>query len=262
MTDSTNRGNVQHHSFAKWQPNPLNFSLSSLSRVPLFTKISPEEILKLERSAEERQVRARQVVFLFGQRHEHVYLLIAGRVKLLRNSPNGREVTFGLVNPNELFADTGLFSASSTYHYSCEAIEESTVLAFRRTDFEAALESSGDSMKHMYLQQCQQRLKVESRLADFVFFDVTARLARLLVGLAGTYGRSTKIGTLLKLKITHQELANLIGSTRETTTLILSEFRRRGLIEFAGRKIVLVDPEQLGAIEGATYLHKAVERMD
>jgi Mn-dependent DtxR family transcriptional regulator len=62
--------------------------------------------------------------------------------------------------------------------------------------------------------------------------------------------------------VTHQELANLIGSTRETTTLILSEFRRRGLIDFAGRKIVVIEPEQLSEVEGASYLHRTVHHVD
>jgi CRP/FNR family cyclic AMP-dependent transcriptional regulator len=200
--------------------------------------------------------------FFLNRKLEHVYLLASGRVKLLRGSPGGREVTFGLVNPLDIFGETGLFTSLSTYAYSAEAIEDSVVISFRRTDFEAAMETSIDALMQLFQLQTKSRLAAEARLADFIFYDVTARLARLLVSLSGTYGRSTKTGTLLKLKVTHQELANLIGSTRETTTLILSEFKRRGLIEFAGRKIIVVDADQLSEIEGVSYLHRTVKTTD
>jgi CRP/FNR family transcriptional regulator len=236
--------------------------MSPVACVPLFSKIAHEELLRLERTAEERQIRARHVIFLHEQKFEHVFLLVSGRVKLLRGSTHGREVTFALVNPLEFFGETDLFSSSTTYPYSCEALEESTIIGFRREDFETAVNSSTEAMQLLLKIQAASRLKAESRLTEFVFYDVTARLARLLVSMSGTYGRSTKVGTMLKLKVTHQELANLIGSTRETTTLILSEFRRKSLIDFAGRKIVILDSDQLMEIEGASYLHRAVALED
>ena len=240
----------------------MNLNLLSLARVPLLSKLPNDELNKLERSAEERQIRARHLVFLYEQKFDHVFLLVTGRIKLLRGSPSGREVTFGLVNPVEIFGETGLFSPSTTYPYSAEAVEESSIITFRRSEFEAAVANSPETLQLLYQMQARHRLAAETRLTDFIFYDVTARLAKLLVTLAGTYGRSTKIGTLLKLKVTHQELANLIGSTRETTTLILSEFRRRGLIDFAGRKIIVLEPEQLNEVEGASYLHRSVPQSD
>lgn|GEM_PF-342250 len=240
----------------------MNLNLLSLARVPLLSKLPTEDIARLERSAEERQIRGRHLVFLYEQKFEHVFLLVSGRIKLLRGSPGGREVTFGLVNPLDIFGETGLFSPATTYPYSAEAIEESTIITFRRADFECAVGNCPETLQQLYQAQARHRLAGEARLTDFIFYDVTARLAKLLVSLAASYGRSTKTGTLLKIKVTHQELANLIGSTRETTTLILSEFRRRGLIDFAGRKIVVIEPEQLSEVEGASYLHRTVHHVD
>jgi CRP/FNR family cyclic AMP-dependent transcriptional regulator len=240
----------------------LDLNLLSLSRVPLFEKLSNDELLRLERCAEERQIRGRQVVFLFEQKYEAVFLLVSGRIKLLRCSPGGREVTLSLVNPLELFGEAGLYSSATTYPYSAEALEDSMVYSFRRSEFESTLQSSPDALLQLFKLQALSRQSADARLTDFIFYDVTARLARLLVTLSRTYGRSTKLGMLLKLKATHQELANLIGSTRETTTLILSEFRRRGLIEFAGRKIIVLEPEQLSEIEGASYLRREAKQVD
>jgi CRP/FNR family transcriptional regulator, cyclic AMP receptor protein len=216
-----------------------------------------EDLLRIERTAEERYIRGRTVIFLFEQKSDYVYVLKSGLVRLLRGSSSGREVTFALINPHEIFGETGLFYPHSTYSHSCEAIEDSSILCFRKADLETIIRTNAEAMMLLYQMQTRRRVEAEKRLADFVVFDVTARLAQLLVSLCETYGRTNKIGTLLKLKVTHQDLANLIGSTRETTTLILSEFRRRGLIDFAGRKIIVLDCDQLQMIEGASYLNKS-----
>jgi len=240
----------------------LNLNLSLLSRIPLFSNLSSDELLRLERAADERQIRARQVVFLSEQKFDHVFILVSGRVKLLRGSSGGREVTFSLVNPLEVFGETGLYTNAQTYPCSAETVEESSIIAFKRSEFEAAVINCSDTLVRLFQLQAKNRLSAENRISDFIFCDVTARLARLLVSLVASYGRSTKAGTLLKLKVTHQELANLIGSTRETTTLILSEFRRKGLIDFAGRKIIVIQPDALSQVEGASYLHRTTTATD
>ena len=90
--------------------------------------------------------------------------------------------------------------------------------------------------------------EVEAKIEHLVFKDVNAKLAGLLIRLATEYGVDDARGTLVALKITHQEMANLIGSTRETVSLTLSQFKRKGLIQTDGRKVILADREGLRAL--------------
>jgi CRP-like cAMP-binding protein len=93
-----------------------------------------------------------------------------------------------------------------------------------------------------------RRRELENKVEALVFRDVSSKLAELLVKLAGEYGVDDARGTLVALKITHQELANLIGSTRETVSLTLSQFKRKRLIATEGRKVIISDTEALRAL--------------
>jgi CRP-like cAMP-binding protein len=87
--------------------------------------------------------------------------------------------------------------------------------------------------------------RIESRVEDLVFRDVPSRLAHLLIQLSEEYGKTTPEGIFLDIKITHQEMANLIGSIRETVSAALGEFKKEGLITFEGRRIIILRPELL-----------------
>jgi len=91
--------------------------------------------------------------------------------------------------------------------------------------------------------------KTEDRLEDLVFRAVPARLARLLLELSAGFGGSTDHGTRLHFRITHQELANLIGSTRETVSAILGDFKRKGLIRQDHRLITIRDHERFAMLQ-------------
>jgi CRP/FNR family transcriptional regulator, cyclic AMP receptor protein len=93
-----------------------------------------------------------------------------------------------------------------------------------------------------------RRKDLESRVEQLIFKDVGAKLAELLLELGVQHGVEEERGVVLNLKITHQEMANLIGSTRETVSLTLSQFKRKGLIESEGRRIIVVDREGLKAL--------------
>lgn len=227
----------------------------SFQRVPLLAALSDETRAGLERSLEKKLFRRRDFVFDAGAKNDHVFLLLSGRVKLFCGAPSGREITIEIVNPNEFFGETHLFDSCS-YGCTAEVMEDAEVAIFRRGDLAAAVSQSQEALRELALMQSARRISAEQKLMEYVFYDVPARLAHLLARLAANHGRNTKEGVLIRVKLTHQELANLVGSTRETTTLILNDFRRKGLLEFSGRKIVVSDSETLGRMGGASHIDR------
>ena len=93
-----------------------------------------------------------------------------------------------------------------------------------------------------------RRKALEAKVEDLVFRDVNARLAKLLLELAESYGTAVVAGVRIDVKLTHKELANLIGSTRETTTAALNDFRRRGLIANDKRRLIVVNCSGLESV--------------
>lgn len=203
----------------------------------------PDETLRrLERIAEQRQYRRRQVVHFADQPGDYLYLLCTGRVKIARVSERGRELTLYLLEDGAVFGETGLLDANEPYELVAETLEDSLIVVFRRADVLAALEQSLAATRELLKLVSTRRLLAENQVADLVFLEVPKRLAKLLLRLyEGQGGRQGRVAQTLRGKMTHQELANVIGSTRETTTLILNDFKRQGLIDFIGRKILITD---------------------
>jgi CRP-like cAMP-binding protein len=208
---------------------------------------------QIELETEERTYRRRQIIYFAQQKNDYVFLLVSGRVKLLRTGCSGREVTLDIVSPGELFGEANMFVSNSPYGSSAEVLEDSVVFAMRRTSIIASMTNNLEALREFAALEVYRRHSAEQRLAEFVFFDVPTRLAHLLGRLASFYSRpGCTDHVLIKAKLTHQELANLVGSTRETTTLILNDFKRRNLIEFQGRKIIVLDAEALSQFDTHT----------
>ena len=222
---------------------------SYLTHVSLFTALPEEARRRLELSAETRDYRRRQVIYFPDHPAEFIYVLCSGRVKISRVSDQGREITLYMLDLPGVFGETGLAHVDGTYGLMAETLEDSTVALFRRDTFWPVLsESEGAAMEMMGLMS-RRRAAAESQLADMAFLDVTKRLAKLLLRLSDhTPGRGERGSILMRSKLTHQELAQMVGSTRETITMILNEFRRLGCIDFVGRKIVISDYEELNLI--------------
>jgi CRP/FNR family cyclic AMP-dependent transcriptional regulator len=200
-------------------------------------QLSEETRRRLERVAEQRHYRRRHIVHFADQPGDYIYLLCDGRVKITRVSDQGREVTLYIVLPGQIFGEEALSSKDIPYGVTAETLEDSLVIAFRRSDFLEVLLQTPDASLELIRIINERRCQAESKIADLVFLDVPKRLVKLLLEIYE--GTAQREDGLIPEKFTHQELANLIGSTRETTTLILNDLRRRGTIDFLGRKIVI-----------------------
>jgi CRP/FNR family cyclic AMP-dependent transcriptional regulator len=226
--------------------NPL---LQYFAQVPVLAALPDESQKRLERIAEQRHYRRRQVVHFADQAGDFLFLLCTGRVKVSRVSEQGREVTLYLIEGNQVFGETGLIAENQPYELMAETLEDSLIAVFRRSDIITALNETPQAAGEMLKLVSERRSTAETAVADLVFLDVPKRLAKLLLKLHDAHGTKTgRAGTLIKAKFTHQELANMIGSTRETTTLILNDFKRQGYIDFTGRKIVVRSRKELDDI--------------
>lgn len=219
------------------------------SQIPTLAALPEDTRHRLDRAAEQRHYRRRQVIHFPDQPGDFLYVLCTGGVKIGRTSEQGREIILLLLEGPQLFGETGLFEPNAPYELMAETMEDSLVGVLRRSDVLAALAQSPPAALEMLKLVSERRALAEAQAADLVFLEVPRRIARLLLRLHGTLGAARGRGGLLaKLKLTHQELANMIGSTRETTTLILNDFKRQGAVEFEGRKIVIPDRARLEAI--------------
>jgi CRP-like cAMP-binding protein len=218
-----------------------------LRKIPLLQDIPGETVQKLVKSAELREIRRRQVVYLPGDPGDAVYFVNGGRLKVSKVTRDGKELTLAYRVPGEIFGELCLIEGGPREEMA-EAMENALITAIERTLFETILQKEGAIGARLVKVVAQRRRDVENKIEQLIFKDVNAKLAELLLRLGEEYGIDDARGTLVSLKITHQEMANLIGSTRETVSLTLSQFKRRGFIHTDGRKVILADRDGLKAL--------------
>lgn len=218
-----------------------------LKKIPLLADLGAEVLARLAERVEQREVRRREVIYLPGDPGQSLFFVNGGRVKVSKVTRDGKALTLNYCGPSELFGETCLVEGGAREEMA-EAMENSMITELERGDFEKLLQVHPSLGLQMTRLLAGRRRDIENKLETLVFRDVTSKLAELLLRLGDEYGVDDSRGTLVALKITHQELANLIGSTRETVSLTLSQFKRKKYICTEGRKVIISDAESLKAL--------------
>ena len=197
-------------------------------------------------SGQMREIRRHSLIFSPGDTASHIYMVGHGEVKISRYTPEGRELTLDHLGAGEIFGEMEIL---------LERARESQALA--RTDCilylleRAALSSliESDPQFSLWLTRMmgQRQAKMENWLESLLFKSANGKVAQILLQLAENHGVKTNGGTLIDYPITHQEIGNLIATTRETVSYAFMEFRQRGLISTRQRKTIVHDMDQLGA---------------
>lgn len=178
-------------------------------------------------------------------RAETLYLLTAGVVRLYRLGSGAREVTLDVHGPGALLGVSALVPEGH-YGMYAEAMDDTEAMCFGQELLGRAAQLSPAIGVALSEQVTRQTRGVQERLAGLVFLEVSQRLALALLTLADREGEWTESGTLaLRDRVSHQDLAHVVGSTRETITKLLGDFRNRGLLDLGYRRIILTDREGL-----------------
>ena len=218
-----------------------------LKKLPLLQDLAHDTLARLAESVQLLDLRRRHVIYLPGDPGRAVYFLSTGRVKISKVTRDGKELTLDYRGPGEIFGEICLIEGGPREEMA-EAMDNALIAEVDRNLFERLIQREGLVGYRLCKILAQRRREIENKLENLVFKDVNSKLAELLLNLATEYGIDDSRGTLVALKITHQEMANLIGSTRETISLTLALFKKRGLLNLLGRTVVLLDRDGLQAM--------------
>jgi CRP/FNR family cyclic AMP-dependent transcriptional regulator len=218
-----------------------------LRKIPLFEKLSPEQLRALAAEIEVREIMRRQVIYLPGDLADRVFFINGGRVKCSKVSRDGKELTLAYRGAGEVFGELCVLDDAPRDEMA-EAMKNAIITELPAETFRRLLLADAELTFRFAGVVGQRRRQMETKLEHLVFRDVHAKLAALLIDLAEQYGVECEQGTQIGIKITHQEMANLIGSTRETISLTLAHFKKRNLLDLLGRSVVLIDQDGLAAL--------------
>lgn len=215
-----------------------------LVNVNLFHQLDSEQMGSLNRWVKTINYRKGEIIFLPGDPSDFVYFLHKGRVKLAYLDESGKRLTLSICRVGELFGEMALMGEQRR-RLIAEALEDVELCIVSSDDLLRFAEEHNDLSMHLTRAIGSRLRELETRLQDLIFKDVPTRLTRLLIRLIDDYGTPTEQGTMLDMKLTHRDLAELIGSTRETTTATLNDLTKRGLLCKVNGRLVLCDEDRL-----------------
>lgn len=184
------------------------------------------------------------LLFVEGEQPRGVYILCGGRAKLTTTSSEGRTLIVKIVSPGEIL---GISAAilGRPYEVSAETIEASQVSFIRRDDFLRFLNAYSEACMSTAMQLSQKYEAAQKEIRSLGLSHTTSeKLARLLLEWSNT-GDETSQGTRLQVLLTHEEIGQMIGTTRETITRLLSDFKRRKWITVKGANVFLLAKNEM-----------------
>lgn len=211
---------------------------------PLFIGIEPETARALLAQMRRIDLTRGEVLFEEGDAGDTVYVISRGKMKLGRRSTDGRENLLSVLGPSEMFGELSLFDPGPRTA-TLTAVGETTLYEVGHAQVVEWLEANPTVAKHLLEALARRLRRTNDTLADLVFSDVPGRVAKALVELAGRFGESTADGVRVGHDLTQEELAQLVGASRETVNKALADFTARGWVRREGRAIVLLDIPRL-----------------
>ena len=188
--------------------------------------------------AAERAFRAKDLIFAPGDPDGQLYFLLEGTVRLYKIYGEYKEATVALLKDRGVFGEVGLDEGSRQTCFA-ETVTGARVAVVRKRVLVEAIKSHPTFATKLLFSFSDRLRQSDEAIESLLSREVSARLARLLLNLGKRFGETNGSGTVLNLRLTHQDLANMIVSTREAVSKVMSEFQRVGLIEVRNRRICL-----------------------
>jgi len=185
-------------------------------------------------------------IYLQEEDADKIFFINEGRVKIGTNSEEGKEITKAILGPGEVFGELSLIGENKRRDFAI-CMEATAVCVVTTTEMRGLMREYSGLSGFMMKIMGSRVLEMESRLESLVFKDSRTRIIEFLVGLANTKGQRVGYETLVRKFMTHQEIANLTATSRQTVTTVLNDLRTRNILTFDRRRLLIRDLELLTA---------------
>ncbi|MGH3388738.1 MAG: Crp/Fnr family transcriptional regulator [Actinomadura sp.] len=215
-----------------------------LSRAPLFEALDDQGAKALRANVTEVRLARGQTLFNENETGDRLYVVLDGKIKLTRTAPDGRENLLSVLGPSEMFGELSLFDPRPRTA-SAIAVTECRLAGLGHDDLRPWLTGHPEVAVHLLRALAQRLRKTNDVMADLVFTDVPGRVAKALLDLAERFGQPSDTGLHVHHDLTQEELAQLVGASRETVNKALADFAGRNWLRIEARAVVILDIERL-----------------
>jgi CRP-like cAMP-binding protein len=220
---------------------------SLLARTPLFSQFQPDELNRLVSFLRVTHYPARRILFRKGDPGTNMMVVLQGRVQICTRSAEGKEFVVNIINPGEVFGEIALLDGSDR---TADAVtmDACELMVLERRDFVPFLKSHPDACMRLLEVLCQKLRWTTGVLEAALFLEGPSRLARILVHLARLYGQPVRDGVQLHIRLSQQQLANMVGMSRESINKQLGHWRDDGIVAIEDGRITITDLDALQEI--------------
>ena len=215
-----------------------------LREAPLFSGLDDEAAQALSASMDHSRLARGEVLFREGDEGNRLYVVTDGKVKLGRTSADGRENLLAILGPGQMFGELSLFDPGPR-SATVTAVTDCTMQSLSHDDLGEWLDGRPEVARALLEQLAVRLRKANDVVADLVFSDVPGRVANALLDLSSRFGRATSEGLQVNHDLTQEELAQLVGASRETVNKALADFASRGWLRLEARSVLLMDVDRL-----------------
>lgn len=217
-----------------------------LRRVPLFDALGSSEIEALAELAFTRRFNKGQLIILAAEAGDSLFIIRTGQVKVSLLHEDGREFILSLLGEGEFFGELALLD-DRPRSANVVAVEETELIIVKRSDFHELVNRVPGIAVTMLEELAGRMRRTDEQVGGLALLNVYSRVAKTILRLASDSGVETDEGVLIEQRPTHQQLANMSGTTRETVTRALKQLEIEGYIRCQGRKILIIPEEAIAA---------------
>ncbi len=217
-----------------------------LKRVSLFSGLSQRELMEISPLFKEERFQKDHFVFFEGDPARYLYLVMEGKVKILKQSPGGKDMVLEVTPPGEVFGGVGILAEE--HPASAQAMETSRILKISRHDFFSLFQRYPPLAAEVIVMLGKRLKDAHSIIRGLASERVERRIARILLKLADRIGSPEAEGIKLNIQLTRQDIADMVGSTVETAIRVMSRFQKEGILRSSKGRVLITNKERLTAI--------------
>jgi len=206
--------------------------------------MQPADIARVAVRMRRRSFRQGDIIFHKGDPGTTLYLVEHGQIKIFTPSQEGREVVLSIFGPADFFGEMALFD-DKPRSASAEAASPATVLTLQREDFRQAIVQHPAMSIAVMAALVDRVRRADEMVEDAVFLDLPSRLAKKLLDLAENHGVATPLGFEIRLRLTQQDLADMVGATRARVNEAITHFKERGVLTMTRHHLIIANPDEL-----------------
>jgi CRP/FNR family cyclic AMP-dependent transcriptional regulator len=215
-----------------------------IRRIPLFSTLTEDEFRRIEHIFIIRSYTRNQVVFLEEEAGQYMYIVLAGKVKITKSTVGGKETILAIHRPGDFFGEMALLDGKAS-PATVVAMEDCRIASISGGDFHRFLMTNVKVVRQIIQVLCSRLRHVWAQVQSLSYSTAEARIRGTILDLSRKHGVSDARGIIIDLKITHQELAEMVGTSRETVTRTLARLQAQSIILVEHRRIVLLSPRAL-----------------